>query len=483
VLKLWRSLRIKSSLVVVMSLVAGGCSGPPRQQEPLSQPAASKQARAATKRRIPPPLFSQAYVEALRNVEALETEDAQELEKRLTENPDDFAARLKLIAYAMRADRAALEESRRSRADLVLWLVENRPDSEILGSPYSIFQPGQLNPDQLARAMRLWDSATKARPSDPRVMWNAANFYRAIEDRLYRASLERAVALAPGTENYARELGELYASAILRNGYSTYGARGTPDPDLVRHAAEVLDTTTNALLLEPAVRLLQSQYNRSLMTGKENAALGELARRYFLKARALDPDIDDVWVFPKLDLKMVGALAPGARSPEDFQARFDAAAKAILSVPPDAFPELPDTIISTLRSLRCTIPQPSAIGPPRNVIRGDFFAQGQAGWAVLCASGGFSSILVFRDNLDVHPEELARGEDKGYLQDGGNDKIAYSREITAVDRKFIMTHYRAYGGPEPPPIDHQGIDDAFLEKASVILYWYEGKWLRLQGAD
>ena len=184
-----------------------------------------------------------------------------------------------------------------------------------------------------------------------------------------------------------------------------------------------------------------------------------------------------------MDLKMVGALAPGARSPGDFQARFDAAAKAILSVPPDAFPQLPDTIISTLHSLGCTIPQPSASGPPRNVIRGDFFAPGQVGWAVLCGSGGFSSILVFRDDLDAHPEELARSEDKGYLQDVGNDKIEYSREITAVDRKFIMTHYRAYGGPEPPPIDHQGIDDAFLEKASVTYYWYEGKWLRLQGAD
>src|SRR5437867_7583581 len=271
--KLWRSLRMKSSLVVVVTVVAGGCSGPPQQQQPLSQSAAAQQARAATKHRAPPPLFSQEYAEAVTNVEALETEDVQELEKRLTENPDDFAARLKLIAYAMRADRASLEESRRSRADLVLWLVENRSDSEILGSPYSIFQPGELSPDQLARAMRLWDSAAKARPSDARVMWNAANFYRAIEDRFYRASLERAVALAPGNENYTRDLGGLYASANLRNGYSMYAERGTADPDLARHAAEVLDTTSNALLLEPAVRLLQNQYNRSLMMGKENVAL------------------------------------------------------------------------------------------------------------------------------------------------------------------------------------------------------------------
>jgi hypothetical protein len=331
--------------------------------------------------------------------------------------------------------------------------------------------------------MKLWESAAKARPSDARVMWNAANFYRAFDDRLRRVSLERTVVLALGNENYTRELSALYASAILTNGHSLYADLSTPDPGLDRHAAEVLDTTSNPLLLEPAVQMLQRAYNQSLMEGKENVALGELAQRYFLQAKALDPDINEARVFPKIDPKMVGALAPRARPPEDLQARFDAAAKGILSLPPDAFPQLPDTVKSTLRSLKCAIPQPFGSGPPRNAIRGDFFAHGQTGWAVLCSVGGFSSILVFRDDRDTHPEELGKSEDKQYLQGIGNDQIGYSREITAVDRKFIMTHYRAYGGPEPPPIDHQGIDDAFLEKASVTHYWYEGKWLRLQGAD
>jgi len=59
----------------------------------------------------------------------------------------------------------------------------------------------------------------------------------------------------------------------------------------------------------------------------------------------------------------------------------------------------------------------------------------------------------------------------------------YLSEISAVDRKFILRHYRAYGGPNPPPIDHNGIDDSFLEKASVIWYRYHGKWITLKGAD
>jgi len=53
----------------------------------------------------------------------------------------------------------------------------------------------------------------------------------------------------------------------------------------------------------------------------------------------------------------------------------------------------------------------------------------------------------------------------------------------AVGREYILSRYRAYGGPKPPTIDHQGIDDAFLEKASVVHYFHAGKWRKLTGAD
>jgi hypothetical protein len=33
----------------------------------------------------------------------------------------------------------------------------------------------------------------------------------------------------------------------------------------------------------------------------------------------------------------------------------------------------------------------------------------------------------------------------------------------------------------PPPIDHDCIDDAFLEKASITWYWHDGDWVQLQG--
>jgi len=63
------------------------------------------------------------------------------------------------------------------------------------------------------------------------------------------------------------------------------------------------------------------------------------------------------------------------------------------------------------------------------------------------------------------------------------DQIGFSRGISPVMKDFILRHYNAYGGTKPPPIDHQGIDDAFIEKASVVWYFHDGKWLKLTGAD
>jgi hypothetical protein len=117
------------------------------------------------------------------------------------------------------------------------------------------------------------------------------------------------------------------------------------------------------------------------------------------------------------------------------------------------------------------------------VIRGEFFAKGDAGWAVLCSINNRTALLAFRSDRDTNPDTVTTTEDRGYVSGLDTGNFGYSREITAVGRDFILGHYRAYGGPKPPPLDHQGVDDAFLEKASVTWYFHEGKWLRLQGAD
>lgn len=92
--------------------------------------------------------------------------------------------------------------------------------------------------------------------------------------------------------------------------------------------------------------------------------------------------------------------------------------------------------------------------------------------------------MVFWRGSAVSVSEVAKTPDRNFLQtitEGG--KIGFSRMIGTVDRDYIFKHYEAYGGPKPPRIGHQGINDAFVEKASVVRYYYQRKWLELQGAD
>ena len=83
-----------------------------------------------------------------------------------------------------------------------------------------------------------------------------------------------------------------------------------------------------------------------------------------------------------------------------------------------------------------------------------------------------------------HVAKIARTPDRDYLQtitEGG--RIGFSRAIEAVGRDYILNHYKEYGGRKPPLIRHQGINDAYVEKASVIHYYHRRKWFELQGAD
>ena len=101
-------------------------------------------------------------------------------------------------------------------------------------------------------------------------------------------------------------------------------------------------------------------------------------------------------------------------------------------------------------------PRVSATGKLDNVVRGEFAA-------------------------DV--AELAKSADRNFLQGITSTELGYSRGIGPVGRDVVLRRSSALGGPAPALIDHQGIDDAFMEKASMTHYFHEGKWLQLPGAD
>jgi hypothetical protein len=166
------------------------------------------------------------------------------------------------------------------------------------------------------------------------------------------------------------------------------------------------------------------------------------------------------------------------------QDKWEAADNSVVRLSPTTFPWLPKNIVDYLSAHNCKVPQPFDATEPANVISGEFMRRGQVDWAVMCSRNRTSSILIFWGGSKKKVAEIAEAPDFDFLQTiDGNDTIGFSRGISAVNRDYILQHYRWYGGPKPPHMDHQGIDDAFIGKASTVLFYHKGRWLRLQGAD
>ncbi len=420
----------------------------------------------------PPPMFSPWYVDALRNILKLEASDAARLERKLDSNPEDFPTRLELMAYYLRADRISHPEDRAKRVGDVLWLIEHHPESEILHSFVSRVSLQDLGASGYQRAVNLWDAAAKAKPRNAAIQWNAASFFEQLDPELHMRYLEATVAADPNHPFAIRPLADLYALTILNGG------------PLAPRARAGLEASQNVWVLSNAAYMFQSQYNQRVQSGTPDPRVVELAERYFLRAKALDPNLDRLKILPQIDMQKVRqGWQADQQAQREFRERAIQAVSKIRRLPVESFPQLPQAIAGVLRARQCKVPQPSAGNPPRNVIRGEFFARGEAGWAVLCSVNNRTALLAFRNDRDTNPDTVTTSEDQNFVAGLDGDNVGYLHEIASVDRDYIMGHYRAYGGPEPPPMDHRGIDDSFQEKASVTWYFHNGKWLRLTGAD
>lgn len=178
-------------------------------------------------------------------------------------------------------------------------------------------------------------------------------------------------------------------------------------------------------------------------------------------------------------------IAIGVKLPstEPAQTAWDSALTAIRQLNPNAFEFAPEAVRSYFAQQGCTIPQGFHSEEAHNLISGEFAARGQTDWAALCSRNDTSEIVILWGGPAQCPSRIAAGSDAGLLQTIGGGRIGYSRAIQTVDKRYIDQHAKAYEGPEPPGADHDGIDDAFLGKASVVRFCHSNRWLRLQGAD
>jgi hypothetical protein len=153
----------------------------------------------------------------------------------------------------------------------------------------------------------------------------------------------------------------------------------------------------------------------------------------------------------------------------------------MIRLAPTHFHELPALIQRDLVTRGCTIPQVDDMTPPHNVISGYFHVPSRKDWAVLCSVGRTSRILIYQGGDVRASYEMPNSArpDRDWFQTG----LGFSRAISVANAKTIVHYQKEFGGPEPPSLDHDGLEERFVEKASMIYYWHDGSWLELQGAD
>lgn len=359
------------------------------------------------------------------------------------------------------------------RTDHLLWFIRNEPVSEFLDWPPAWFGGGDLGPARMEEILTAWRGAVRTHPDDPRVAWLAAKWFQRHDERHAPEFLRASIRAQPDFAPAADALAEWCVRQIASQGAGAQEARrllaATMNPEIQKRAARRFYKLAEAEEENPARR----------------KAWQKEARQCFWRAREIQPYLREGDVFGAAG----GALETPGQAPyssPELHAILNAGRQRLKRLPVDAFPELPPAIAATLRQMGCTIPQADespARPSPNNVIRGRFYDAERESWAVLCSVQDTVRLLVFRDAADTKPETLQGGLESDWMQTTGPDSAGFSWAITVADEAKIRWYHSHYGGAPLPPLDHDGIDSHFLEKASVVLYHHRGKWLRLQGAD
>ncbi len=171
------------------------------------------------------------------------------------------------------------------------------------------------------------------------------------------------------------------------------------------------------------------------------------------------------------------ATAPGSEQLETGRVRLTGHPDIIYRIrllPITAFPELPQPVVAVLNDHHCLVPQTYEARRPENVIHGAFEKQGSDDWAALCAVNGTTTLYVFFQSHPGEPIALRQQRNIDWLGAevvgayGSAWGIALRRPSHIPVAKSDQLH---------PPLDHDGIEDSYIEKSTTIHYFQDGSWV------
>lgn len=155
----------------------------------------------------------------------------------------------------------------------------------------------------------------------------------------------------------------------------------------------------------------------------------------------------------------------------------------IRRLPVSSFPALPSAVQAELGRRGCMIPQTYEAHRPENVIHADFEGRGATDWAVLCASKGTVSLLVFFDGSTQPPSVLASTPETERLQ--AHDPSGVLGFNWAIDPASPSQIAEAQSGlfPRPPALEHDAVADTIVEHRTIYHFYAKGAWTLVKLPD
>jgi hypothetical protein len=198
----------------------------------------------------------------------LSSSETERLETALQRNPNDAAARSRLLDHYYLDKSVAPKDAIAARRRHILWLIENAPEGELAGSPQATIDASGYSladPQGYKLAAEAWRAQAEKTDAKAAVLVNAAYFFK-TDDREYTVSLlRRALTLNPQSKEIGARLGDEYALIILgitlenRNHYPLRADRTLAQSGLAQSAREALENSRNPYVLAKAGYMLAWQ--------------------------------------------------------------------------------------------------------------------------------------------------------------------------------------------------------------------------------
>lgn len=150
----------------------------------------------------------------------MDAAEKEALEKKLATAPEDIESRTKLLGYYLR-NRPTDAGTKSSHSRHVRWFIENAPDSDVLGTPYSQLDK-ILNAAGYRSVKQAWMKAIEQSPQDAQRLGKASGFFLIHDREIAEDLLRKAQKLEPDNPAWAGSLGQLYS---LRMQYAPPGPK------------------------------------------------------------------------------------------------------------------------------------------------------------------------------------------------------------------------------------------------------------------